>query len=280
MAKADIWMPFYVASYLADTLHLTTEQHGAYLLLILHYWRKGPPPDDDAILATITKLTPTRWKKNKKVLQNFFQIANGVLEHKRIETERITALKNSELRSKKAQLAARERWLRHYAPSITQASIEHANAMLALCPVPIPISVQPAPKPEPVPDVLPAWLKQETWGAFLEHRKNVKAPLTALAKTRILNELEKLHKLGFDPIDVIDQTIMNNWTGVFPIRRVNGAPSAQGPQWWASKGGIDSKGAELGMSARPGESHEDYKARINKRLLDTLYRSDHGQHRD
>lgn len=79
------WMPFYVGDYLGDTGHLSTTQHGAYLLLILHYWRTGGLPDDDAKLARIAKLSVKSWVELiKPDLQPLFREG---WRHKRIEEE-------------------------------------------------------------------------------------------------------------------------------------------------------------------------------------------------
>lgn len=54
--KTDLWYPFYVGDYRKDTARLSTEQHGAYRLLLDEYWVAGPLPDDDQVLARIAGL--------------------------------------------------------------------------------------------------------------------------------------------------------------------------------------------------------------------------------
>jgi uncharacterized protein YdaU (DUF1376 family) len=78
------WMPFYVGDYLRDTGNLTTVQHGAYCLLLFHYWARGGLPDDDNQLASITRLPMNEWRAAKPTLQTFFY--DG-WKHKRIEAE-------------------------------------------------------------------------------------------------------------------------------------------------------------------------------------------------
>jgi uncharacterized protein YdaU (DUF1376 family) len=78
------WMPLYVGDYLGDTGHLTTMQHGAYLLLMMHYWRKGELPDDDRQLSKIAKLPLRTWCEYRATLQDFFY--DG-WKHKRIDAE-------------------------------------------------------------------------------------------------------------------------------------------------------------------------------------------------
>lgn len=73
-------MQLYVADYLGDTRHLTTEQHGAYLLLLMTMWRSdGILPNCDKKLARITGCTPTRWSKIKADVLEFFDSVDGGL---------------------------------------------------------------------------------------------------------------------------------------------------------------------------------------------------------
>jgi len=67
------WMPLYVADYLGDTRHLTAAQHGAYLLLLMHYWQHGELPDDDQQLARIASMTDDEWRVARPVVRAFFQ---------------------------------------------------------------------------------------------------------------------------------------------------------------------------------------------------------------
>jgi uncharacterized protein YdaU (DUF1376 family) len=78
------WMPLYIADYRADTAHLSAAQHGAYLLLIMHYWTTGGLPMDDAPLARIAGMTPAEWKKNRPTIAAFF---TADWKHKRIDAE-------------------------------------------------------------------------------------------------------------------------------------------------------------------------------------------------
>lgn len=97
--KADAWMPFYVADYLRKTMRLTTEQHGAYFLLIMACWTEGGSiPDDDAQLAAIVKLPTQAWKKSRLILAPYFIIGDGLWGHKRVAEELARAQKLSDAR--------------------------------------------------------------------------------------------------------------------------------------------------------------------------------------
>ena len=83
-------MPLWTDAYLGDTTHLTTLEHGAYLLLLMAMWRHDQCqlPNDDKRLARYTRLTPSQWKRIKSVVMEFFIIENDVLFQKKLQRER------------------------------------------------------------------------------------------------------------------------------------------------------------------------------------------------
>lgn len=78
------WMPFYVGDYIGKTMHLSTLEHGVYLLLIMHYWQKGSLPTEDRSLASIVKLPLNEWLEMRPTIAAFFDAG---WRHERVDKE-------------------------------------------------------------------------------------------------------------------------------------------------------------------------------------------------
>lgn len=114
MTKPDTFMPWFIADYMADTQHLSRDQHGGYMLLLGAYWRSGQSlPDDDARLAQIAKATPSEWRKLRPILSEFFTVSGGRWSQKRQEQELARAIKNVAARSNAGVKGAAARWQTH-----------------------------------------------------------------------------------------------------------------------------------------------------------------------
>lgn len=86
------------------------------------------------------------------------------------------------------------------------------------------------------PFPLPDWIPSKSWDAWVEMRLSIKRPLTEHAKALAVKKLERLQGQGFQPADVLDQSTLNGWQDLFPLkadRRAQslGAPSASDPVW-------------------------------------------------
>ncbi|WP_236185055.1 DUF1376 domain-containing protein [Pseudomonas protegens] len=103
------YMQLYVADYLADTMHLTTEEHGAYLLLIFNYWQTGRAIPK-ARLARIARLSNERWTDVEQALNEFFNDNGEAWVHERIERdlEAVHATQNQRSAAGKASAEARK----------------------------------------------------------------------------------------------------------------------------------------------------------------------------
>jgi uncharacterized protein YdaU (DUF1376 family) len=87
MSSAD-GMMLWTNDYLADTSHLTTVQHGAYLLLLICMWRAGGSlPNDDRLLARYTGLPLDKWRKVSPEVRALLTVEGDRITQKRLELE-------------------------------------------------------------------------------------------------------------------------------------------------------------------------------------------------
>lgn len=103
-------MPFYWGDYLRDTGHLTAAEHGAYMLLIGHYWTTGKPlPTHAQHLFRIARMSAEEWKGVENTIMAFFYKDNGCYFHARIEKELNKAKEITEKRSMAGRASAKQR---------------------------------------------------------------------------------------------------------------------------------------------------------------------------
>ena len=81
-------MPLFCDALMADTMHLTAEERGAYLWLLMSMWRhNGSVPDDDRDNARITSLTVPKWKRIKERLRPLLIFTDERITQKRLQKE-------------------------------------------------------------------------------------------------------------------------------------------------------------------------------------------------
>lgn len=100
-------MPLFVGDYLGDTTHLTQGQHGAYLLLIMHYWQRESLPSNQEQCYCIAHAMDEQTRCNADaVLRHFFRKEGDRYWHKRIDIQLEKAKSSYERRAS----AANSRW--------------------------------------------------------------------------------------------------------------------------------------------------------------------------
>jgi len=96
MSKVDIWMPIYIGDYLGDTQELNAQEHGTYILLLMHYWvKKGEIGSDIDRLARVCR---SDVETARLILGSYFTLENGNYRNKRADIE----MENAESRRQSA----------------------------------------------------------------------------------------------------------------------------------------------------------------------------------
>jgi uncharacterized protein YdaU (DUF1376 family) len=104
-------MKFHVGDYLADTMHLTTFQHGIYLMLIFHCFKHhGDLPLDERELARIARVPVPQWRRYSPPVMALFRREKHAWRHTRIDAEIVSREKLSETRQSAGRSGAYKKW--------------------------------------------------------------------------------------------------------------------------------------------------------------------------
>lgn len=150
------YMALFTGDYLRDTRHLTPEEHGCYLLLLMHCWdQKGPVPLDERKQAGIVNArSGGEIESLRRVLAEFFVRMDDGYYNQRMTEEIAKSEKLSAARRKGGlEKARKHRDLVRAAKHCAQAVHEQNSSMLKqVSPSPSPSSPPSSPlPPSPTP---------------------------------------------------------------------------------------------------------------------------------
>lgn len=82
------FMQLYVGEFVGDTLALSAEHIGAYMLLLIALWNAdGELEDDEETLSRVARVSVERWRVLWAKLARYFEIADGKISHNRVTKE-------------------------------------------------------------------------------------------------------------------------------------------------------------------------------------------------
>jgi uncharacterized protein YdaU (DUF1376 family) len=114
-------MPLHIGDYRRDTGHLRAASHGAYLLLLMHYWSTGDLPDDDDQLSAIACMSRAEWRRARPILERFFDPG---WKHDRIDLDLASAKASYERRASAGKSGGDARASRKQRPSNATALLK------------------------------------------------------------------------------------------------------------------------------------------------------------
>lgn len=262
-------LPLWTDAYLGDTTHLTTIEHGAYLLLLFTAWRTPTYdlPDDDHMLARFCRLTDGQWHRIRPTIMAYWKLKNGRWFNGRLLDERDAVRRKVAQRSDAGKASALKR-LNRMSTDVQRNSDETSTSKAT--PTTITSKKEKA-APSAQLFVLPDFIPGPAWDDFMEMRRKARKPATERAKALLARSLEKLMVAGADPAEILNQSTVNGWTDIYPLKnKENGngkrnGKSAHDKFFAGVEGYINGLGADLGPAE--GETISDPIGKISRPLL-------------
>lgn len=231
---AEPYIPFYPADYLADTMHLSLEEHGAYLKLLMVLWRAGGYlADDDKKLCMVLGVNSKKWLTIKASISPFFNYCDGQFYQKRLLAERKKAEAKSKTRSDVGSMGGLAKSQKNNDSTLAIATVlpefchdtrARASDQVRLGSKEVrDVSNETSPPPPKTnlkkKIVIPDWVNLDAWNAYVEMRRKIPhSAFTDHAQVLALRDLDALRAKGHDPTAVMEQSIQRGWKGFFTLK--------------------------------------------------------------
>jgi uncharacterized protein YdaU (DUF1376 family) len=208
----------HIGDFIKDTNFLNNEEVGIYLkLLWLYYDTEKPLPNDTFMLSMKTGARESEAILTG-ILKMFFELINDEWHHTRCDKEIV------EYQAFCAK--QKDNGLKGGRPKNTQSKPKHNPVVSQTEPKitlttnhkPLTTNHKPIVKTKANGQALPDWLPIPEFQAFLEYRKSKRNALNEHAQKLLIEKLSGLQTDGQDLVAVLNQSILNGWSGVFPIK--------------------------------------------------------------
>lgn len=162
------FMQLYVSDFIGDTLSLSTEQIGAYMLLLMAMWNAdGQLPANDVKLARVTRLSLKKWKAIADDLIPFFELDGGIIRHNRLTKELQKSEAKSQLRSAAGAEGGRAKALKDKQAHLANATAKPQHLPETITRDTSSLRSEDAPPPKKRATRLPEnWTLPRAWGQW------------------------------------------------------------------------------------------------------------------
>jgi hypothetical protein len=230
MAK-DPAFPFYAQDYLVDTLRWTRAMQGLHVSLIAESWANGRLPDDNGSPMGLDAGDKSIWQK----IAHKWELIDGFWVNEKLEKVRAARENFRQMQSERGKRSAGARSKlntgstepqREYQPNLNQRStvvepIESEREKEK--------EIKKQKEPKKKNEIVYPFTSEkftEAWSNWLDYRKDIKKPYRSA-----LSEQTALRKLSNYPeetaIKMIDQSMENDWQGIFEIKITNGKSTSK-----------------------------------------------------
>ena len=123
MSQAPFW-PVATDAMIADTTHLTAEETGAYIMLLMCLWRSNgePLPLNHKKLPRMARVRPNRWAAIWENIEEFFEIENETITQKRLREDWVTVQEKITRKRESGSLGGKAKALKTKKPPLANGT--------------------------------------------------------------------------------------------------------------------------------------------------------------